>query len=302
MSDKDHNGDMVSLLGPKKAKKVKEKVATTKRVFISQDRWVLVASVAILIFSFMLVSLSGYVTNLRQEDVKQAMYTYEQQIFQKKIEIYQEEYRVKGVQVTELENRIEILEKELREAYNQVSFANMQLEKASRMLGEENIKIKQLDNQNKGLAGELKKKIEVLEGLQSDLSDETKEHGNDAKEKAALAEEKRLLEKEMRGKNAKIAHLEKRVEELKGSYQALQLQITELEVKEQLESEELAVLKESISANGEDTDAALDKALEDLKDLLKKDEDESGDGSSGDTSTANGGDGDGDVDDDEDDF
>ena len=43
------------------------------------------------------------------------MYTYEQQIFQKKIQVYREEYRIKGVQVQELENRIEILEKELQE-------------------------------------------------------------------------------------------------------------------------------------------------------------------------------------------
>ena len=115
MSDKDHNGDMVNLLGPKKARKVKEKVDTTKTLFVRNDRWVLVTSVVILFLSFLLVSLSGYVTNLRQEDVKQAMYTYEQQIFEKKIQIYREEYRVKGVQVTELENRIEIISKELQE-------------------------------------------------------------------------------------------------------------------------------------------------------------------------------------------
>jgi len=115
MSDKDHNGDMVNLLGPKSARKVKEKVDTTKTLFVRNDRWVLVTSVVILFLSFLLVSLSGYVTNLRQEDVKQAMYTYEQQIFEKKIQIYREEYRVKGVQVTELENRIEIISKELQE-------------------------------------------------------------------------------------------------------------------------------------------------------------------------------------------
>ena len=115
MSDKDHNGDMVNLLGPKKARKVKDKVDTTKTLFVRNDRWVLVTSVVILFLSFLLVSLSGYVTNLRQEDVKQAMYTYEQQIFEKKIQIYREEYRVKGVQVTELENRIEIISKELQE-------------------------------------------------------------------------------------------------------------------------------------------------------------------------------------------
>ena len=66
---------------------VKETAATTKRVLVSRDRWVLVASVAILVLSFLLVSLSGYVTNLRQEDIKQAMYTYEQQIFQKKVQV-----------------------------------------------------------------------------------------------------------------------------------------------------------------------------------------------------------------------
>ena len=96
-------------------RKVKEKVDTTKTLFVRNDRWVLVTSVVILFLSFLLVSLSGYVTNLRQEDVKQAMYTYEQQIFEKKIQIYREEYRVKGVHVTELENRIEIISKELQE-------------------------------------------------------------------------------------------------------------------------------------------------------------------------------------------
>ena len=33
MSDKDHNGDMVNLLGPKKAKKVKKGVDTTKSIW-----------------------------------------------------------------------------------------------------------------------------------------------------------------------------------------------------------------------------------------------------------------------------
>jgi len=70
MSDKDHNGDMVNLLGPKKAKKVKKGVDTTKK-YLGQDRWVLVASVTILVISFLLVSLSGYVSNLRQDDIKQ---------------------------------------------------------------------------------------------------------------------------------------------------------------------------------------------------------------------------------------
>ena len=50
----------------------------------------------------------------------------------------------------------------------------MQLEKASRMLGEENVRIKQLDHANKGLEGQLAKKLSTLETLKSELKDELK--------------------------------------------------------------------------------------------------------------------------------
>ena len=289
MSDKDHN-DMVNLLGPKKAKKVKKGVDKTKTYFISKDRWVLVSSAVILFFSFLLVTLSGYVSSTRQDDIKQAMYTYEQQIFQKKIQIYREEYRVKGVQVEELNNRIELLEKELKDAYNQVSFANMQLEKASRMINAENTRIKLLDKSNKQLTTQLTKKNFVVEELKEDLKQERTDNSDFKKANSDIQEEERLLNKEMRAKNARIGHLEKDIQVLKDklktageNYKTLKLTCAELEIKEKLESEEIELLKASMDADVTDNS--------DLSEDLQKEINElTGDGSEDDSTSGEDGD------------
>ena len=158
----------------------------------------------------------------------------------------------------------------------------MQLEKASRMLGEENVRIKQLDHANKGLESQLTKKLSTLETLKSELKDETKENTGFTEELKQVREEKRLLEKDMRGKNAQVSHLLKRIEELKAdkndqaaSYKALKAKLTELEVKEKLESEEIALLKEAIGKGVDiSDDTSLEEELEAIKKLLEDDEDE----------------------------
>ena len=86
----------------------------------------------------------------------------------------------------------------------------------------------------------------------------------------------------MRGKNAQVSHLLKRTEELKAdkndqtaSYKALKAKLTELEVKEKLESEEIALLKEAIGKGVDiSDDTSLEEELEAIKKLLEDDEDE----------------------------
>ena len=53
------------------------------------------------------------------------------------------------------------------------------------------------------------------DALKDDLKDEQTENADFKKTNAQIAEEERLLNKEMRGKNAKIAHLEKDIVTLK---------------------------------------------------------------------------------------
>ena len=127
-----------------------------------------------------------------------------------------------------------------------------------------------------------------MQALQDDLKDTSKENSDYAKTNAEIKEEERLLEKEMRGKNAQVAHLLKRVEELKAklkegseNYKTLKNQLTELEVKEQLESEEIAILKETIGSSIDSTDDEIEKELEDLKNSLKDEEDDLGGSDSG---------------------
>ena len=283
MSDKDHNGDMVNLLGPKKAKQVKKGAAKTKTLLVSNDRWVLVSSICILVFSLALVSLSGVMTQTKQEDIKQAMYTYEQQIFQKKIQIYREEYRVKGVEVEELNHRMELMEKELRDAYNQVGFANMQLEKASRMLGQETRKIKDLEKENHQYLSQIKKKQDTVEGLKDDLKEERSEKTQAEKSSSQHQEEERLLNKELRAKVAKIGHLEKTIETVKAklkqseeAFKTLKIQCTELEVKEQMEREEIDLLKDSLKDSINASEDDLEKELNELKDSLNEDNESDG--------------------------
>ncbi len=275
MSDKDHNGDMVNLLGPKKAKQVKSAGVKTKTYMVSKDRWVLASSICILLVSIFLVSFSGVVTKATQADIKQAMYTYEQQIFQKKIQIYREEFRVKGVQLDERNNRIELLEKELREAYQQVSFANMQLMKASRMVGSESLKLRQLDSANKDLSSRLAAKSKAYDGLKNELKYEKNENAGYKKTNSQIEEEERQLNKLMRGKDARIEQLESDLEDLTTkltesgeSFQTIKLQLEDLQLKEKLEAEEIEILKEAITQGIDSTQSDLEKQLKELSDAL----------------------------------